>query len=76
MADNRPVHVIHRDDGWAVEREGASRASSVGHATQAVAADTARETARREHAERIVHGPDGQVRRRDSYGNDPFPPRG
>ena len=60
MADNRPVHVIHRDDVWAVEREGASRASSVGHATQAVAADTARETARREHAERIVHGLTGR----------------
>ncbi|EGD1666955.1 DUF2188 domain-containing protein, partial [Escherichia coli] len=23
-----------------------------------------------------IHGRDGQIRERDSYGNDPFPPKG
>jgi hypothetical protein len=76
MTNTRPVHVVHRDDGWAVVREGAERASSVGHDTQAAATEAARETARREHTELVVHGRDGQIRRRDSYGNDPHPPQG
>jgi hypothetical protein len=76
MADNRPVHVVPRDDGWAVEREGASKASSTGHRTQADATQAARETARRDHTEVIVHGRDGQIRRRDSYGRDPYPSQG
>ena len=51
------------------------RPSSV-HRTQAEAIDRARELARSQKAELIVHGKDGKIRARDSYGNDPFPPRG
>ena len=69
-------HVVPRSDGgWAVQAENAARPSSV-HRTQGEAIDRARELARSQKAELIVHGADGKIRARDSYGNDPFPPQG
>ena len=38
MANKPPIHVLSRDDGWAVVREGNDRATSV-HPTQAEAAE-------------------------------------
>ena len=64
-----------RDGEWVVEREGATRASSR-HRTQAEADERARAVARREQAELIVHGRDGKIRHRESYGNDPVRSRG
>ena len=76
MGREKPsVHVTPRDDGWAVIRDNAQRASSV-HSTQAEAEVVGRATARREQVEFVLHGRDGQIRERDSYGNDPNPPRG
>ena len=76
MSKGKGVHVTPREDGrWNVVRDGAERASSV-HDTQAEAATAGRGTARRERTELYVHGRDGRIRERDSYGNDPYPPRG
>lgn len=73
---NPGVHITPRDDGrWNVTRDGADRASSV-HDTQTTATDAGRATARREQTELFIHGRDGKIRDRDSYGNDPFPPQG
>ncbi len=68
-------HVIPHPDGWAVKGEGNIQPTSI-HSNQQDAIDTAREIARNQKAELIVHGLDGKIRHRDSYGNDPFPPRG
>jgi hypothetical protein len=46
------------------------------HSTQAEAAQAARSTAQRQQSELLIHGRNGQIRERDSYGNDPFPPKG
>lgn len=69
------VHVVPRDGDWAVLREGAQRDSSH-HDTQADAIDAARQTAQRERSELFIHGRNGQIRERDSFGHDPFPPKG
>jgi hypothetical protein len=69
------VHVVPNDDGWAVKRSGAERDSSH-HNTQSSAIEAARSTAQREKTELFVHGRNGQIRERDSYGHDPFPPKG
>ncbi len=69
------VHIVPRDDGWAVKKEGNDRASSV-HPTQREAIDAGRDAARREASELLIHGQDGRIRERDSYGNDPYPPKG
>lgn len=68
------IHVVPRNEGWAVRREGASRPTSV-HQTQRDAVDAAREIARSRHGELIIHGRDGRIRDRDSYGSDPMPPK-
>ncbi len=73
---SKNLHVVlPRGGGWAVMREGASRASSL-HPTQSDAGSAARSTAIREGGETFIHRPDGRIRDRNSYGNDPFPPEG
>lgn len=69
------LHVVPHGDQWAVRREGAGRASSL-HPTQATAIDAGRRIAQTERGELFIHRPNGRIRDRDSYGNDPFPPRG
>lgn len=68
-------HVVPHDRGWAVKGEGNSRASSV-HDTQAQAIEAARQTAINQKTEVLIHGRNGQIRARDSFGSDPFPPKG
>lgn len=72
---SKRVHVVPHGDQWATKREGASRAGSL-HDTQAEATEAARSTAVREKGEVIIHRPDGRIRDANSYGSDPFPPRG
>lgn len=70
----KDIHVVPRDDGWAVRREGASRDSSH-HDRKSDAVDAGRTTARRDRVELVTHGKDGRIQDSDSYGNDPVPPR-
>lgn len=71
----RNQHVVPHEGRWAVKPERGQRASSV-HQTQAQAIDRARDIARNQESELLIHGRDGRIRERDLYGNDPFPPRG
>ena len=72
---SKNIHVVPHPQGWGVRREGASRASSL-HETQRSAERAARDIAIRERGETYIHRPNGQIRDRNSYGNDPHPPRG
>ncbi len=69
------VHVVPHDNGWAVKSAGASKAKSV-HQTQQQAIDAGRSTAMGRESELFIHRPDGRIRERNTYGNDPFPPKG
>jgi hypothetical protein len=71
----KPIHTVPHGDGWANRREGSERVSST-HKTQADAARDGREQARRDNTEHFIHGENGQIRERNSYGNDPYPPKG
>ena len=68
------LHVVPSDDAWQVKREKADRASSV-HPTQQDAINQARQIAQRDGVEVVIHRPDGKIRDKDSYGNDPCPPK-
>ena len=59
---------------WGVHGEGNSRDTNV-FDTQAEAIARAREIAINQHSEVIVQGRNGRIRSKDSYGNDPCPPR-
>jgi len=75
MARKRDVHVVpHPRGGWATKKEGAGRAGSR-QPTQRDAINRAREQARREQVEVVIHRPDGTIRDSDSYGKDPHPPK-
>lgn len=66
-------HVTQRDDGWAAEREGASRAASL-HRTQAEAVDASRGYLNNQGGGELnIHGRDGSIRAKDTIdpGNDP-----
>lgn len=75
MARGRNQHVVPRDGEWAVRGAGASR-DTRRFDTQGEAIDAARRIARNQGSELLVHGQDGRVRRRSSYGDDPYPPAG
>ena len=68
-------HVVPRDGAWAVRGAGNSRDTSH-HQTQAQAERAAREIAINQKSEVLVHGEDGRIRERNSYGNDPYPAKG
>ena len=65
----------HPSGGWQIKGAGNSRATKR-TATQAEARSIARSIAINQNSEVVVHGCDGKIRAKDSYGNDPFPPRG
>ena len=68
-------HVVPAGDSWGVRGEGNERLTSI-HNTQAEAIEAAREIARNQQSELVIHRPDGRIRDKDSYGPDSFPPRG
>ncbi len=68
-------HVVPRNNGWAVKSAGSERASSI-HSTQAEAISQARSNAMKQNSEMLIHGKNGQIRERNSYGSDPYPPKG
>ena len=67
------VHIVKHDEGWAVKKEGNQRATSV-HETQRQAINAGRGVAQSECSELVIHGRDGRIRDKDSFGNDPHPP--
>ncbi|MEC4586494.1 DUF2188 domain-containing protein [Bacillus safensis] len=68
-------HITKHPNGWQVKGAGNKKPSSV-HQTQQDAIAAGREIARNQESELLIHGKDGKIRARDSYGNDPFPPKG
>ena len=72
---SKRIHVVPYGEGWATRREGASRVGST-HDTQSEATAAARGRAIHEQGEVVIHRPNGQIRDSNSFGNDPFPPKG
>lgn len=70
----KDIHVVPHNGAWATRKEGAQR---VGHTagTQREAYDLARQQAKREQVEVVIHRPDGTIRNSNSFGNDPNPPK-
>ncbi|HTG36062.1 MAG TPA: DUF2188 domain-containing protein [Thermoanaerobaculia bacterium] len=68
-------HVVTTDNGWGVRGEGNGRLTKV-FETQREAIDFGRGVAQNQGSELLIHGRDGQIRERNSYGDDPYPPKG
>lgn len=66
--------VSPRNDKWAVHSENSERDTKL-FDTQSDAVKYARGIAKNQRSELIVQSKTGQIVSKDSYGNDPFPPR-
>ena len=69
------VHVVPSGGKWLVKKEGSAGAAST-HRTQAAAWKKGRSLAKQDKTELFVHGRDGRIRERNSYGSDPRRSRG
>ena len=72
---NQWVVPINGGDQRGVRGEGNERITSI-HDTQREAIGRARGIAVNQQSELLIQGRDGQIRERNSYGDDPFPPKG
>ena len=63
------IHVVPAGNEWAVEAAGGGKRTI--HATQDEAIKAGTERAKRDKVELLIHGRDGQIRERNSFGHDP-----
>ena len=63
-------HVVSEGERWAVKAEGASEPHFL-FKTQSDAWEKAKSIARKERSEALLHGKNGQIRARNTYGSDP-----
>lgn len=74
MAKNQHI-TPHPNGGWQVKGAGNSKATVV-TSTQWEAIKIGRDIAKNQGSELFIHNKQGQIRERNSYGNDPYPPKG
>ena len=73
MGKNQHV-VPNSNGGWDIKGEGNSKSTK--HTdTKNEAINIAREIAKNQKSELVIHNKDGKISDKDSYGNDPCPPR-
>lgn len=68
-------HVVKTLSGWGVKGDNNTRVTQ-NFDTQKEAISKAREIAINQKSEVVIHGVDGKIRDKNSYGNDPYPPKG
>ena len=74
MSNKNQYHISKNlNNGWKVTQQ--SRVLSV-FETQKQTIGSARYMAQVTGGETVIHGRDGKIRDKNSYGNDPFPPIG
>ena len=67
-------HVIPNNSNWQVKRAGAERATK-NFNRQQDAINFARNIAINQQSELVIHRRNGTIRNKNSYGNDPCPPK-
>lgn len=65
-------HVVPRSDGWAVKKSGSVR-SIKNFDTQREAIEYGTQLSRKEGSELYIHKQNGQIREKNSFGNDANP---
>ncbi len=69
------IETYHEDGQWKNKVQGSSRAANR-YATKAEAQSAGRDMARNRRVEHVIKNKDGTIGARNSYGNDPHPPKG
>ena len=68
-------HVVPYNDKWAVKKEGSEKVTRI-YDNQSDAIEYAKEIAKNQKSELIIHGKDGKIREKNTYKKDPYPPKG
>lgn len=68
-------HVVPHGKEWAIKGEGNSKYTLITD-TQSEAIEIAKDIAQNQQSELFIHNRHGQIRERNTYGNDPNPPKG
>lgn len=68
-------HVTPKNDKWQVKGAGNSKATKIFN-TQYEAINHAKEISKNQSSELLIHNKKGQIREKNSYGKDSFPPKG
>ena len=71
---NKNIHTVPFGNKWAVKKEGIEDPIST-HNTKDVAMNKGAAEAKKAHVEHVIHGKNGRIQDKDSYGNDPCPPK-
>ena len=71
----RYQHVTPHGEKWQVKGAGNSRATVITN-TQREAIEIGKAIAKKQGSELFIHNSIGQIRERNSYGNDSYPPKG
>ncbi|ODV41479.1 hypothetical protein AWV79_35505 [Cupriavidus sp. UYMMa02A] len=69
MPRQHDIHVVPAGERWAVEAEGGTGRETFATQEDAIAAGTRR--AKAAQVELLVHGRDGRIRERNTFGHDP-----
>ncbi len=69
----KSVHTVPRGKGWAIKSGG--RTVSV-HRKKSTAQAAGRTAAKKRKTEHVIHNWNGRIGESNSYGGDPYPPRG
>jgi len=69
------VETYNEGGEWKSKREGSSRAFAVG-GTKAEQQATGQAVAKKDGVEHVIKKLDGTIGEKNSYGNDPYPPKG
>jgi len=75
MVTMKNIHITPHKNGWQVKKAGSSKAIKV-CTTQKECIIYGTQKAKQTGAELFIHNKQGKIRERNSYGNDPFPPKG
>jgi len=69
-------HVVpNSQGGWDIKKPGGKK--SIKHSpTKEEAVNVARKISKKQKTELVIHDKKGKIQRKDSHGNDPYPPKG
>jgi hypothetical protein len=67
-------HIVPLGNGWAVKGEGNSKYTAITE-TKKDALGIGKQIAKNNKSELVIHGKDGRIQNKNSFGNDKNPPK-
>ena len=75
MSKGKNQHIVTHGRGWAVKGAGNEKATKITE-TKKEAIGIGKGIAKHQKSELVIHGKNGQIQEKNTYGSDPYPPKG